>query len=111
MENETDATETSSVAHAVTCTSPDTELPFAGVVNPTTGGVVSGRRDVRAVAVFESGDQFGTSSAVLTPNQYRVPGVSPDTVIDSVAPGFPGMGVANGVAVAKFASVSGPAVE
>src|SRR6267143_1622348 len=110
-ENETDATETSSVAQAETCTSPDTVLPFVGFVNPTTGGVVSGARGVRAVAMFESGAQFGTSSAALTPNQYRVPGDNPERVTDSVAPGDPGAGVANWVAVAKFASVNGPALE
>ena len=61
--------------------------------------------------MFESGDQFGTSSAVLTPNQYRVLGDSPDTVTDSIAPGDPGTGVANAVAIAKFASVSDPVEE
>jgi hypothetical protein len=72
------------------------------------GLVVSGGANVVRVITFEIALTFGTSSRVLTANQYWVEGVSPVIVRFSIVPGGAGNLTPDQlVAVPKFPAVIG----
>ena len=65
---------------------------------------------VVAVGLFDTGAQFGTSSAALSANQYFVFGRRTVIVTSFVVSGSPGTLIVMRVAVAKFVAVIAPAV-